>query len=214
MKSVPIYPNSQTNNACLQSCVKGVLDYFGLSDQIMNVDNKTGYHNDAFSWIPQTVIWLSSLGLDVCLYTPGDYEIISKGDKECTEYLRNIKGDLYNLENSRGDYKYIEEIREASKIMIKNNLWRKESLDDIKLSQILNDDNSLAIGKTVHQWLGGNFERLNPTTHWITIIKEFSSEIWRINDPGLPPIENRTIQKQIQGNRILGEILLIKSKGH
>lgn len=210
MKNVPIYPNNQLDNACLQSCVKGILDYFKRSDQIANVDKNTGYHADAFSWIPQTVNWLSSLGFEVSLYTPGNYDSLSI---DGIEYLKTIKGDIFEFEEARGDYKYIDELQEASKLMIKNNLWIKESLSDIRLAQALTDNYTLAIGKTVSQWLSGYYETNNPTTHWVNVINEFSQGIWRINDPGLPPIQNRTVQKMINGNRILiGEILLITSR--
>ncbi|HOX95979.1 MAG TPA: hypothetical protein PLI45_01230 [Candidatus Woesebacteria bacterium] len=207
MKSVQIYPNSKNNNACLQSCVKSVLDYFKLSREFSNVEKSTGYHEDSFSWIPKTVVWLNSLGFDVCFYSEGDYERVAK---EGIEYLKEIKGTFFNLENERGDYKYMNEVQDATKEMLSKDLWKKEKFDDSQLSEALKNDNCLAIGKTVHQWLDGYIETINPSQHWIILIQEFSPDIWRINDPGLPPIQNRTVYKQINGIRIVGEILLIK----
>lgn len=206
MKVVPNYPNLSTNDACLQACVKNILSYFKLSDEINNVEIGTGYHNDSFSWITQAVSWLSSLGLDVCLYSPFKYDRLVK---EGIDYMKEFKKQYFDMEFQRGDYKYLNEIIIGVSKMIDSGLWINESIPTDTLVHKLRNENTLAIGKTIYEWMSGSY--IAGTSHYVTMIKEYSPTEWLINDPGLPPVERRKISKWINNHDIVGEVLLIRS---
>lgn len=208
MKVVPFYPNQTDNLHCLQSCVRSVLDFFEIQYKENEVDEKTGFFG-AMSWSPHAVNWLFEKGLDVKLISPFEYDKLAT---EGEQYLRSFKGPIFDKEMSEGQYKFLDKVREASKQMVENHLWvnKKLTIEELKIE--LKDEKTLAIGKTIHEFLDGI--AIAGTPHFVTIIKEYSVGTWLINDPGLPGIERRKVPQTIGDNiAIFGDIVLV-SKRH
>jgi len=210
MKIVKCFPNSSDNTFCLQASVLSVLDYYFPNKFLEGeVIKSTDYHPKFFSWCPRTVVWLDQLGLYVKLYSIGDYERI---ETEGLKYLKELKEQYFELEKKRGDYKYLPEIKVAISEMRNKNLWVKESLSVEKLRDELKGEQTLAIGKTVWEWLGGRY--IEGPTHFVTVVKEYSPMVWLVQDPGGPThIPNRKVNQYINNETIFpGDIILIKGK--
>ena len=208
MKLVKAYSNTFDNTFCLQASILSVLNYY-FSGKVFSEEEvgvNTDYHPKYFSWFPKSVVWLDKLGLDVKLYSPADYKRIGI---EGLEYLKELKGKMYEVEEKRGEYKYLPEVQIAIKEMISSNLWIDKMLSVEELRNELKDQDTLAIGKTIYEWLDGNY--IAGKSHFITIVKEYSSEVWLIQDPGLPKKQDRKVNQYINGHSILGDIILIKN---
>lgn len=207
MKIVKAFSNTEDNTFCLQACVQSILDYYFPTVKITQSEiiKNTGYHSNFFTWSPQTVVWLNSLGLDIKLYSPFDYKrLIDEG----LVYLKEFKKEAYDIEEKRGEYNFLPDIQTAANVMIRKNLWIDERLDVEKLEELLEDQNTLCIGKTVYEWLDGNYIMGN--SHFVVVVKKYASGKWLIQDPGLPIKENRKIDQFINNHSILGDIILIK----
>ena len=92
--------------------------------------------------------------------------------------------------------------------MISKNLWVNKHISKNDLVQILTNNESLAIGKTFSEWLSGNCVE-DGTTHFVLVIKEYNSGMWKIHDPGLPPKPERKVNQLINNRDIFGETLII-----
>ena len=207
MKIVKAYPNTPDNTFCLQASLLSILNnYFPtrtFSEE--EVSKNTDYHPKYFSWSPRSVVWLDKLGLDVKLYSPADYGRIAA---EGLKYLKELKGKMYEFEEKRGEYKYLPEVQIAIKEMISKNLWTDKMLNVEELRNELKDINTLAIGKTIYEWLDDKY--IAGISHFITLVKEYSSGVWLIQDSGLPMKRDRKVNQYINNHSILGDIILIK----
>lgn len=210
MKVVPFFPNADDDLHCLQACVKSVLKYYfpkrNFTDE--RIDEKTGF-SDGWSWLPPTVVWLNELGLKVHLYLPAtifDYEVFSQ---KGTDYLKEKwKEDRFEREEKAGALKNISIIQKSTKEMVEKGFLKKERLGVKQLTDKLEKSKNLAIGKTVYTWLAGNYTLGN--SHFVLVIKKYSTTMWRAHDPGLPPHENRKVPLKINNHSIFGDIVLIE----
>ncbi len=207
MKIIRAFSNDQSNTQCLQACVKSVLNYYFptkfYSDD--EVNKNTDYHNGCFSWSLRSIVWLNQLGLDTKIYSPFDYGELGKRG---VAYLKEFKRDgAFELEQSRGEYRHIEEVQKASAEVVASGLWINKRMSVEDLESKLNDDNLLAIGKTVYEWLAG--VPVVGSSHYVVVIKKYSPLVWRIMDPGLPVVEDRKVNQFIDGSPIFGDIILI-----
>lgn len=103
--------------------------------------------------------------------------------------------------------KNINQVQNASKIMVLKKLWVPVSLNDDKLSEKLKNNQTLAIGKTIYEQLTGNL--VNGSPHYVLIQKRYSPTQWKIHDPGLPPIIDRKVPVTVAGNSMFGDLLLV-----
>jgi hypothetical protein len=211
MKIVPFYSNTSDNLHCLQSCIKSILNFYlpnkRFSDQ--EIDEAT-FNTKGWSWIAPSVNWLDDLGFKVKFFCPPSFsyfEFISKGD----EYMEKFKGKaVYEYEKQNGSYEDISFIQKSAELMIKRKLLEQRILSNSDLAQLLKNEQVLAIGKTAHEWLSGNYPPLEELhSHYVLIIKEYSSEKWKVHDPGLPPVSERKVNKTIHNHNIFGDILVI-----
>lgn len=209
MKVVPFYPNSPDNLHCLQACIKSVTQYYfpdkHFSDK--EIDVFTCFES-GWSWIIAAVNWLDELGLQIKLYSPFPYDqLILEGEK----FMKKFKGEaVYEYEKQNGSYKNLPLIQKSAELMITRKLWEQNKLNNSDLAQLLKNEQVLAIGKTVYEWLSGNYlplEKLH--SHYVLIIKEYSPGIWKVHDPGLPPAPERKVSNTINNHDIFGDILVI-----
>lgn len=210
MKIVKAFANKQDNTYCLQSCIKSVLDYYFADKDFEehDIELNTGYHKGFYSWTPQCVIWLNKLGLDAKLFSPADYKEIGKRGLEYLEELK--KGGIFEIEQQRGEYHYIGEIQQAAQEMVKKGFWVNKLLSVKELEDSLNDESILAVSKTVSEWLDGNY--IAGKSHYVVAVKKYSPLIWRIEDPGLPVVQDRKVNQYINSHSIFGDTILIKGK--
>ncbi len=154
------------------------------------------------------LIWLYNLGLEVELYSSFNYkEFGDRGEK----YLEEEWGkERFEKEKRNGAFKNISYIQKATQEIVRIGLWINKKLTVEKLSKEVENKDTLAIGKTVHEWLEGNY--INGTSHYILVIKENSPEMWKVHDPGLPGIKYRKIQQKINNHSMLEDILLVRGK--
>lgn len=208
MKVVKVFSNNPDNTFCLQASVKSILSfYFPEKDFTESeIELNTGYREGSFSWSPETVVWLDNLGLKTKLYSSFDYEqFIEKG----IDYLRKFKkGEAFEIEERRGDYKYIPQIQRAAQKMIHSKLWIKNILGVTELRELLSNPNVLAIGKTIYEWLDGKY--MAGSSHFVTVVKEYSPGMWLIQDPGLPIKSNRKVSQYINNHSIFGDLIIIE----
>ena len=209
MKVVPFFPNSDDNLHCLQACVKSVLAYYfpkrSFSDK--KIDEQTGQIG-GWSWLCPSVVYINSLGLQTKLFCPAfgfDYGRFSKLGQS---YLKQVWGkERYAKEEANGALRNIAFVHHAAMELIDNGLWEDSQMETTELSKLLERENVLVIGKTIHEWLSGI--DVNGVPHFALLIKEYSKTQWRIHDPGLPPIDNRKVNKMLNRHRIFGEIAVI-----
>ncbi len=205
-KIVTFFPNKEDNIHCLQSSVKSLLSFY-FPDKIFTdelIEEKTLY-SGGWSWLVPTVVWLNELGLEVSFFSRLNYEELSNRGEE---YLRELKGDiLYNHEHQNGAYLNFASIQESSKTMIELGLWNNQNLSVAELSSSLEASNTLAISKTVYEWMDG---RQGLTGHFVLVLKQYKPGEWLVHDPGLPQKENRKVNQLINGENIFSEVLLIK----
>lgn len=204
MKIVPFVANESDNQHCLQANVKSILIYFEVDFLESEVDMMTGFFGEP-SWLPHCVNWLNEKGLKVKLYSPFDYNrLVVEGEN----YIREFKKEIYHKEKIEGHYNHLNKIQKAAKIMINNKLWEQKKLSIDELNNLLLADNTLAIAKTIHEWLDGN--SIAGTSHYVTVIKQYQPGQWLIHDPGLPPKPRRKVSQLINQNlNIFGDILTI-----
>ncbi|MGA2911530.1 MAG: hypothetical protein ABSE17_02740 [Candidatus Levyibacteriota bacterium] len=208
MKIVKAFSNTKDNTFCLQACIQSVLNFYFPTKTFSEseVSKNTGYHPKYFSWSPQAVVWLNSLGLNVKLYSPFNYNRLVNGG---LAYLKEFKKDIYDLEEKRGEYKFLPEIQKAAKEMVDRKLWIDQLMKIEDLENQLSKQNTLCIGKTIYEWLDGHY--IAGTSHFIVVVKKYSSGIWLIQDPGLPMVGNRKVNQSINNHSILGDIILVKN---
>lgn len=204
MKIVPFIPNEADNLHCLQSCVRSAVSYFKVDFDDGEIDKKTGFFGFP-SWLPHSVNWLNEKGLTAKLYSPFDYtRFVAEGE----EFMKEVKKDYYFKEKNEGQYNNLDQIQKAAELMVRNKLWEQKRLSIHELASILIDDNTLAIAKTIHEWLDGN--AIAGSSHYVSVIKQYQPGKWLIHDPGLPPRERRKVDQIINGDlNIFGDILLI-----
>ncbi|MBU0974872.1 hypothetical protein KKD03_04185 [Patescibacteria group bacterium] len=207
MKIVPYYPNSEDNIHCLQACIKSALAFYFPNEKFEDnvVDQKT-LQIGGWSWFPPAVCWLNSLGIKVKIYSIFDYNrFASEGEN----YLREFKKWFYEVEEKAGAYKNLKELQDFTKKMISNNLWANEIIDSEKLIELLKDEKTLAIGKTIYESLDGtpSSQVKNPTSHFVLLIKEYNYHQWLLHDPGLPERPNRKVEKSLH----LGDVVVLSN---
>jgi hypothetical protein len=169
------------------------------------IDKET-MQEGGWSWLPPAVVWLNKLGLKAKVYSRFDYKRLYK---EGEEFMKEFKGEtVYLHEKANGTYKNLSLIQGSCKEMVKLGLYKERMMSKDELAVELNDKNTLAIGKTVYEWLAGRYIMGN--SHFIVVIKEYTPGVWRINDPGLPEIKDRKVQQTINNHDILGDILLVR----
>lgn len=209
MKIVKAFPNKQTNDYCLQACIQSVL-WFYFKDKKFSeseINLNTQYHKGHFSWVPASILWLDKLGLNVKLYMPSifDYENLAKHG---LAYIRKLKPhDAFDMEIKRGDYTYITDIQKAAQLINKSKLLVKTTLEIDELEKILENEKSLAIGKTMHEWLDGRY--IKGTNHYAVIVKKYSPGRWRIEDPGPPFYPDRKVDQVINNNTMFPAELIV-----
>ncbi len=209
MKIVKFYVNIDSAH-CLQACVKMLLSFYFPKKKFEDdeIDHKT-LQEGGHTWLPPAACWLDELGLRVELFCPSSgfsYKTFAeKGD----QYLKQKWFiERYDREKNSGALKNISKVQNASKAMVSKGLWAPKRLDEDKLTQILNNNEALAIGKTIHEWLSGNYVRRG-TGHYVLIQKRYSPSQWRIHDPGLPAVKNRKVSLTINDRSIFGEALVV-----
>lgn len=206
MKIVPFYPNESDNLHCLQSCVKSVLSFYGITELPDDFDEQTGFFG-SMPWSIHAVNFLYSQGLNVKLVTPFSCDrLVSEGEK----YLEQFKGSqAFAKEKAEGQYNHLEKIRDAATDLISNNLWEERRMSISDIESFLSSENNLVIAKTVHEWLSGNL--VMGASHFVTVIKEYNYQQWLIHDPGLPPVERRKVNKSLGSvGNIFGDIITIE----
>ncbi len=207
MKIVTFYPNTADNLHCLQAVVKSILSYYfpeqTFTDEL--IDQKT-LQQGWWTWLPPVAEWLDDLGLEVELYSPFDYGRLAE---EGIEYIKEFKKEAFEAEERSGSYKNISEIQQSTKKIVHRKLWKNELLSSNRLAQLLASKSSLAIGKTLYEWVEGIANPTTMTSHYVLLIKEYDLAKWRVHDPGLPGKPDRKIAKTLNGTPIFGDILVI-----
>jgi hypothetical protein len=204
MKFVPFFPNDDDNEHCLQACVKSLLAFY-LPNQTFSdkeINEKTGGN---WAWMPPTVKWLNELGIKAQLYSSFDYEqFASQGES----YMKAVRGEqAYLKDKAVGAYNNIPFVQEATKQIIKENLFIKKHLSVEELTNMLSDEKTLAIGKTVWEWMDNNY--IEGVQHYVLTIKKYSPGMWKIHDPGLPPKPERKINATINNHPILLDVIVV-----
>jgi hypothetical protein len=160
------------------------------------------------TWFPPTVCWLDKLGLKVKLYLPASLFDYKKFSEKGKGYLNtHWSEERYLRERNSGSLQNIDRVQNFSKIMVKKKLWTSKRLSDDELTNKLKDEQTLAVGKTIHEWLSGNYT--SGSAHYVLIQKRYSEAQWKIHDPGLPPYENRKVVVSINGHSMFGDILVV-----
>ncbi len=212
MKIVPFFPNQSDSLHCLQACIKSVLAFYlpnkKFTDEI--IDKKT-LQQGGWSWLPPAVYWLNSLGINTKLYSLFDYNRLGE---EGEDYLKEFKKAAYQIEKAAGSYENLAEIQEYTGKMITNKLWVNERMDVDRLAKLLLNEETLAIGKTIHEILDGTTisQVEKPTSHYVVIIKEYNYQQWLVHDPGLPAKPSRKISKTSGGQNLFGDIVVLTKK--
>ena len=209
MKIVKFYKNTVDNTHCLQACIKMLLSFYFPKRKFEDskIDQKT-LQEGGHTWFPPAVCWLDELGLKTLLFCKAssfNYKFFAN-DRE--KYLKQKwPKERYQKEKDNGAFKNIDQVQNASKIMVSKKLWIPKRLNDDELSKKIEDDQTLAIGKTIHQWLSGIYTDGSP--HYVLIQKRYSPTQWKVHDPGLPPLENRKVPVTINCHSIFGDILVV-----
>ncbi|HSX49148.1 MAG TPA: hypothetical protein VLE44_02720 [Candidatus Saccharimonadales bacterium] len=174
----------------------------------MVIDRKTGQIGNS-TWFPPLVVWLKKLGLDIKLYSLFDYDqLVTGGD---VFLKKNWDPDRYEREKDTGALKNLDFVRKETSKMMLGNLWVKEKLEVDILSKKLENNKTLAIGKTIYEWLDGNYNNGTGTAHYVVLIKEFDVNQWLVHDPGLPPKDWRIVPKYINNDSVFSDIMIIGS---
>jgi hypothetical protein len=210
MKEVPSFSNTADNNGCLQACVKDVLAYY-FPKRLINdkeINEKTGQCG-GWTWLPPAACWLNNLGLDVKLYWNSknfDYKSFALYG---TSYLKKQwSSERFDWEEQHGAYKNIDFVQEKAKEMVNKNIYVGKRLSTALLLKFLGNQESLAVAKTIYQWLSGDY--VLGDGHFVVVIDSPKPGFWRINDPGLPEMPNREISSKIKDHPVFLDTLLIK----
>ncbi|OGM88270.1 hypothetical protein A2573_02535 [Candidatus Woesebacteria bacterium RIFOXYD1_FULL_43_18] len=209
MKIVKAFSNTPSNDYCLQACVQSVLDFYFKNKKFSEseISLNTQYYSGHFSWSPATVVWLDNLGLKVKLCIPNSFdykEFASDGLK----YLRKILPPTsFNMMSKRGDYTYLPDIQKSAQKILDSKLLVDKAMEIDKLEKILENEKSLAIGKTMHEWLDNRYTV--GTNHYAVIVKKYSPGKWLIEDPDLPFHPDRKVNQLINNQPMFPELIVI-----
>lgn len=209
IKEVPFCPNTPDNFHCLQACIKMLLLRYFPDKKFADseIDAKT-LQEGGHTWLAPAACWLDELGLKTQLFLPDSLFNYATFANEGEKYLRKQWPlEKYQKEENNGALKNIDKVQNACKVLVSKKLWTPDKLDDRTLSTMLEDCNTLAIGKTIYEWLSGNYVNGNP--HYVLVVKQYRPGQWRIQDPGRPPKEDKIVSATINGNSIFSDILVV-----
>ena len=186
---VPFYSNTQDNTHCYQAALKMVLKYFKPNEEYSweQLDQITAKVKDLWTWPTASMIWLNEKGFELI-----DIEIFDwdKFSKQGESYLIDFYGEEVAKEQIKhGDIEQEKKLARnlVERIKIQNRL---PSIDDIK--------ELLSKGYLIIALI--NSSKINQkdgyTGHFV-VIKSFDENNLVINDPGLPPLENREVSYEL-----------------
>lgn len=211
LKKVPLIENPD-NTHCQQPCVKMVLKYFFPKKTFSDAEIDEGTaQTGGTTWFPPAVMYLDQAGLSVQLFsqTPMDYkEFADKGK----EYIHSkVSQRDFQIEVQNGAFENITSVQEAAERMVEKGIVKREKeVDFEEISRRLDSPKVLAIGKTHRPWLTGRF--IPGAAHYVVIIQSNDKTSWKVHDPGPPAKGNLTVGKNIQGEPMFSEVLLVSKK--
>ena len=185
-KQVAFYPNHPDNMHCVLAIFRSLFDYF-FNEKLSwkQIEKKMGFVKGKGAWTFPAETELAKRGMEVINIEPFDYKRFLK---EGEDYLRKA----YNQETA--NY-YLHETNINTKrneipefIRVVKHQTRKATVDDI--------DNFLIDGYLVGAEINSRILNKKPgfSLHYV-LIKRLDDDQYVINDPGLPPLENRKVTR-------------------
>lgn len=186
--NIPFYGNTADNTHCLQASLKMILEHF-KPDQILSFEDMdiiSAKVEDLWTWQFASTVWMQEQGFEVVDIEVFDFpKFIEKGEDYILEFFGQEAGQV-QIKNSKIsqeiDYakKFYEVIRIEKRI---------PDLDDIK--KFLDQGYLLICGIDSGVLDGGEY-----AAHAVAV-KGYDENSLYVNDPGLPPIENRKVSFEL-----------------
>jgi hypothetical protein len=188
MKDIPFFANTPDDTHCFQASLKIVLKYFFPDKDFTfeELDKMTDKPLNKWTWPSAGLVALKKMGLEVKFYAKMDYnKFAERGVDYFYEIYPNDADEM--IKNSD-----IESEIENAKEMIKHNIFSNEKvgLGDVErwfdqnyLIVLLINSNVLRNKKGI-------------SGHFVVLIGLDKNNVV-IHDPGLPPMKNRAISKDL-----------------
>lgn len=185
---IPFVSNDEDDMHCFQASLSMIIQYFRPDEDISfeKLDKKTDHLPGHGTWPLQGLQFLRSLGIDVSIITPFDYE---KFVEQGVEYIRAMYGDeiaQWQDENNdlSADQEKIKKLLPTARIENRNPTYNDILSTLEKYPVMCSIDSSITRGE------------LEYTGHFV-VIRGYDDKGLFLNDPGLPPRENVHVPKGI-----------------
>lgn len=182
---VPFYSNTEDDTHCFQAALKMVLKYFQPKKEFswQELEEITDKQEGLWTWPLASMLWLKKQGYSVQSLEVFDYtRFITEKEKYLLE-LYGLEGGTAQIQHSNIE----QEIKHAQEL-VEANIVKKT------LPTFRTIENSLKDGALLLSLL--NSAVLNEKTgyigHYVVIIGINNNELI-LHDPGLPPLENRSV---------------------
>lgn len=185
MLDIPFYANTPDDTHCFQAALKMVLKYFLPQQEFsfQQLENMTAKVEGKWTWPMAGLLWMKRNNFDVLDYENFNYkEFIKRGE----EFLLEEYGE------------------EVGKAMIDNSVvgqefeYAKALLEEIPIREgvVTIQDIRDVIKEGYAPICVINASVLNKKEGYVghcVVIKEVGEDTVTLNDPGLPPVENRNV---------------------
>ncbi len=185
---VPFVGNAPDDAHCYQATISMIVQYFHpeMKPTLADMDVATGKQPNKTVWPFQGLIYLKSLGIDITLVTPFRYDEFVK---EGVEYIRRMYGDeVANWQDENSDIPMevtrIETLQKEVTIDYRNPTY-DDILKGLKKYPVMCSVNSDVLRG--EDGYSGHF----------VVISGCDNEGLYLNDPGLPPLKNRYVTREV-----------------
>lgn len=188
--SVPFYSNTPDDMRCVPAVFRMVLKYFFPEKEYSweEMDQLLGHIDDKGTWFFPALLKMKDMGVEIEYWDLFNYERFLK------------EGEGYLLERQKGDQEKADWYKNNSDIFDKIELipeFVSSGIQKSRLGEIKDIEDFLVKGYLVAcdinvAVLDGDEEYL---PHYV-LVTGFDKDNFTINDPGLPPQENRVVSKE------------------
>jgi hypothetical protein len=196
------YSNWQDNNHCLQASVMMVLDTITGKASWRDVNATTQYQDNFWSWMPAAAVALADRIKGIKYYSVVDYQQFVERGEEYFKKLNASRPEWFEAQKQHASPNFIKE-REVAAAMLKRSLFEQRVLTRKEIEGLLASSMMIALVNA-----GRLAEKNQSLSHFVLVYNQ-SAENFVLHDPGLPPMREWLVNKQIFMKALENEVIVV-----